>query len=162
ATASDASRDESGILNRTALVRGIKTELEILWCDLLEKLPRLTDAELAPETVAGQKFREAMVRLWTATRTFEVARIIERAGVENVASRASLLSRVKSQARDYLNGRVTPGPRERWREVQKAFSAWWRPCVSPDGECCILLAMRWELVGQIGQELPGVTDQASL
>src|SRR5262249_52060114 len=38
----------------------------------------------------------------------------------------------------------------------------WRPCVSPDGECCILLAMRWELVGQIGQELPGVTDQASL
>jgi hypothetical protein len=33
-------------------------------------------------------------------------------------------------------------------------------CVS--GEIAVRLAMRWCLAGQVGQELPGVTDQASL
>src|SRR5205814_7031900 len=46
-------------------------------------------------------------------------------------------------------------------EVQKAFSAWWRPHMR-DGELMPLLAMRWELMRQIGCDLPGVCDQTSL
>jgi hypothetical protein len=107
-----------------------------------------------------------MVRLWTATRTFEVAKTVEGTSGEAIASRASLVSRSKSAAREFLNGRLKPQKRERWIEVQRAFSAWWRPhlAINGDGEekAIILLAMRWELVGQIGIELPGVTDQTSL
>jgi len=160
-TAVNAPLNQSGNINRTTLLRAVRSEIEVVWSDLMERLPWMQNTELKQDTAAGKKFREAMVRLWTATRTFEVSRSIEGTSGEAVAARASLLSRAKTQAKEYLSGRVTPGTRERWREVQKAFSAWWRPYVN-EGELTILLAMRWELVGQIGIELPGVSDQASL
>lgn len=140
--------------DRVALIKSLGPELGVLWCDLHQQLPRAAGADLGKDTAAGRKFREALVRLWTATRTFEVSR---GDGAE-VASRASLVSRVQTHA---AKAQGVPTGRGRWHEVQRAFDAWWRPAVVK-GECVTLLAMRWTLGSQIGFELPGVTDQASL
>jgi hypothetical protein len=162
ATAGDAPADASGNISRLALARAIRVELEAAWGDLIEQLPAAPAAALGKNTAAGRKFWEAMVRLWTATRTFEVTKGTESTSVESVVARASLISRVRTQARDYLDGTVTARAREKWRETQRAFACWWRPCVRSDGELTLALAMRWELTGQIGLELPGVSDQLSL
>ena len=160
--AADAPRDAGDVVNRPLLLRSIKGELEVLWADLLHSLPAAAGADLGRDSAAGRKFREAMVRLWARTVTFEVQKTVEGTGGEAVAARASLVSRVRSKFKAFKDGRVTPEPRERWREVQTAFSAWWRPWIDGNGEVVPLLAMRWELVCQIGIELPGVSDQASL
>ncbi len=78
------------------------------------------------------------------------------------ATRASLISRVKTQWREWqrLNAGV-PGEREAWHQIHPALSAWWR-VDGADGEIRIYLSMRWELTNQVRQELPGVTDQGSL
>jgi hypothetical protein len=165
AAASDAPRDETGQVKRPVLLRAIKTELEILWSELVGTLPLWTDAELGSETAAGRKFHEAMVRLWTAPRTFEVAKTLTGTSGEVTASRASLISRVQHAARPYLgpSPTATPIPRETWREIQSSFAAYWRPYVVPgEGTIGILLAMRWSLGGQIGVELPGVTSPETL
>jgi putative DNA primase/helicase len=159
AGAVDAPVDANGNGNRGALLRAVKVELEILWTDLCRELPEQTAA--AADSAAGRKFRQALTRLWAATRTFEVSKAAENANGE-VASRASLIGRTKTQAKDYLDGGVAPAAREKWRPVQKHFDAWWRPYTDSKGEVRIALAMRWTLADQIGVELPGVTDQASL
>jgi hypothetical protein len=159
AQTADATCDGRGNINRTALRRLIKVELEILWGDIIQNLPTPPDADLAADSTAAARFREALVRLWTAPRTFE------RRSTEDgeVAARASLLSRARSQARELLGGGLLPPGRDRWRPVQEAFAAWWRPILDPvTKRVTLLLAMRWELAGQIGVELPGVTSQASL
>jgi hypothetical protein len=157
AAASDAPRDPDGAPNRPGILRAIRTELEALWSDLYDTLPQASDTDLGAETAAGRKFREAMVRLWTRTATFEKTQTDQ----GDLVARASLVSRVRSVSAPYRVGTATPGNREAWREVQRAFSAWWRPEVR-GGEIRVLLAMRWELVGQVGVELPGVSDQGSL
>src|SRR5262249_41126993 len=152
-----------GMVSRPDLLRAIRTELEICWAELMENLPAATEAELNRDTAAGRQFHAAVVKLWTATRTFEVTKTIAGTNGEAVAARASLISRVRTGARDYLNGNRMPRSREKWCEVQHAFSAWWRPYVVPgEGISAILLAMRWEITEQIGISLPGVTDQTSL
>jgi hypothetical protein len=158
AVAADAPRDATGGVVRFDLVRAIRSELEVVWSDLSGTLPRAADTDLGADTEAARRFREAMIRLWTRTQTFEVTR----AEQGDVAARASLISRVRTAYKPYVAAQQNPRGREQWREVQRAFSAWWRPRVTNGGELRVLLAMRWELVGQIGVELPGVTDQASL
>ena len=129
----------------------------------MRSLPPLADADMGRDSAAGRVFWEAMVRLWTATRTFEVAKAVAGTAGETTAARASLISRVRSQAKDYLAGSTSPRAREAWRPIQQAFDGWWRPDTTPgDGEIGVLLAIRWRLTGQVGVELPGVTDQASL
>jgi hypothetical protein len=163
AGAADAPRDESGRVKRSALLRAVKTELEVPWSELAGTLPRWTDAELGSETAAGRKFREALIRLWTAPRTFVVTKTLAGTSGEVTASRASLLSRAQDDARPYLTATMTPAPREMWRQVQSSFDAYWRPYIVPgEGTIGILLAMRWSLGGQIGVELPGVGDQDAL
>jgi hypothetical protein len=162
AKAADVPVDDSGATTRPRLLKSVKAELEVLWADLQDRLPTTTGADLGKDTAAGQRFREAMVRLWTKTQTFEVAKATDEGGRDTVAARASLVSRVRTAARDYLGGKVGPGAREKWREVQKAFSSWWRPCLWSDGGFGVRLAMRWELVGQVGVELPGVKNQPTL
>jgi hypothetical protein len=115
------------------------------------------------ETTAAHRFRTAMLLLWQQTATFQRHTVIKDASEEAVAARASLASRVRTDAKDYLpDGQVCAQPREKWREVQRAFSAWWRPWTDENGERHVLLAMRCDLCNQIGVALPGVTDQASL
>jgi hypothetical protein len=77
-------------------------------------------------------------------------------GTDEVASRASLVGRVRSQIKK--RGGCECG----WQRAQQDFSAWWRIWVDPDGEVHTLLGMRWELCGQVGIALPGVGDQPSL
>jgi hypothetical protein len=161
AAAVDAPRDASGVVSRPALLRTIAIELLVLWSDLLERLPSQDHADLGEQTEAGRLFRQAMIRLWTTCQTFEVRKSDSGAG-DSVASRSSLIARVKNAAKGYREGGCVPGSRERWREVQKAFSAWWRVWQGGDGEIRIFLALRWELAPQCRVELPGVVDQESL
>jgi hypothetical protein len=161
--ADDAPKDLTGRPCRPDLLRIIQGELQVQWATLMRTLPPLADADMGRASAAGRAFREAMMRLWTATRTFEIAKTVAGTSGETVAARASLISRVRSQAKDYLDGNVSPRPREKWHSVQHAFDGWWRPYVTPgDGEIGLLLAMRWTLTGQVGIELPGVTDQNTL
>jgi putative DNA primase/helicase len=153
AAAADAPRVEGGDVDRAGLIRAVQMELSVLWADQCASLPRAADADLGADTEAGRRFWEAMVRLWTKTMTFEVMHAAE----GDRAARASLASRVRT-AVDKLGSN---GQRTKWEEVQKGFAAWWR--VHPTGEeVKTLLALRWELVGQVGQELPGVYDQPTL
>jgi hypothetical protein len=161
AGAVDAPRDQDGAIKLTALLREIEAEMRVLWCDLLERVSRAEGARLGQVTEAARRFRAAMMALWTAPRTFEVVTTVGGTSGE-VASRASLASQVRTQARPILEGPAGLERRERWREVQRAYAAWWRRGTGPDGEVRIYLAMRAELGGQVGVDLPGVVDQGSL
>jgi hypothetical protein len=158
----DAPRDRDGRIIRPALLRALESELRILWTDLKAQLPPAEDAQIGQHSDAGRSFWSAMRILWQQTATFEVARGVEGTSGETVAARSSLVGRVRTAAKEYISGRITPGKREKWREVQRSFCAWWRPCIWPDGQLYVALAMRFELCRQINVELPGVRDQVSL
>jgi putative DNA primase/helicase len=153
ACADDAPRTATGEPVRPGLIRAVKTELEVAWSDLCISLPRAAGTTLGADTEAGRTFRQALVKLWTKTVTFEVARNPE----GDVAARSSLIARVRT-----ARAKAAAEGRERWRPVQNAFAAWWRLHVDGQGEEHLLLAMRWQLKEQIGVELPGVTDQNTL
>src|SRR5262249_2495707 len=126
-------------------------------------LPGPADVALGAETSAGKLFLAAMVRLWTAACTWEVPKADDATRNGHVgASRASLISRVKSQRRERERPGAHPGERERWHQIHPALAAWWRTAPDGEGELRVFLAMRWPLVGQVKQELPGVTDAWSL
>jgi hypothetical protein len=160
AAAINAPQGDRGA-NRPALLKAIRAELEVLWSDELERLPDAPGVSLNAETAAARRFRESMVRLWTATRTWEVVKAAGGGAGGEVAPRTSLVGRVRSQAAARPPAGKGAG-RPRWREIRHALAAWWRPCVRHGGGPGLLLGMRWELVGQVGVELPGVTDQPSL
>jgi hypothetical protein len=143
------------------LHRALKVELEVLWSDLRGSLPRQSGAGVGSATALADAFHGQMVHLWTRTQTFELVKAAE-GNAGDLAARASLISRVRAQARDYLSGAKLPDKRERWQEVQRAFDAWWRPWESPEAEVRILLAMRHRLQHQAGVALAGVRDQATL
>jgi hypothetical protein len=159
ALAQDAPRDGSGAISRLALLKRVKAELEVLWSNLMQGLPSMAEAGLGEETLAAHRFREALVRLWHATQTWEISRTADNGKSGEVASAASLVSRVRPKLREQRAART---PSRGWAKVHPAFSAWWRIHVGEDGEERVLLAMRFELAGQIRQVLPGVTDQSSL
>jgi hypothetical protein len=161
AGARDAPLDGQGEPDRLPLIKALQAELGVLWSDLLGRLPATRDVDLSHDTEAARKFRQALILIWTRPQTFEVRKATDGDG-KDVAARASLAFRVRYQAREYLEGRAQPLNREKWRVVQEAFVAWWRPFLTDDGEPRIALAMRWELASQVGVELPGVDDQASL
>jgi hypothetical protein len=141
------------------VLRTVKAELEILWADLSERLPLLARSALGEGTAAGRTFRRAMVKLWSALTTGEN---LKGSDGSDLPVRASLIRRVKYQAREYLEGRTQPQAREKWREVHPSMSAWWRAGHTREGEVTVWLAMRWDLLHQTRVELPGVTDQDSL
>jgi hypothetical protein len=155
----DAPPDANGVVLRPALLRAVKAELEVLWTDLVEGLPPMPEADLGSETMAARRFLEALVRLWHAPQTFEFTRTAEGGKASSVASAATLVSRVRLQRREQAGARWPA--RQRWIHIHQAYSAWWRLHVVADEEV-VLLAMRWELAGQIRQALPGVSDQRSL
>jgi hypothetical protein len=159
AGAADVPRDEQGRASRVDLLRLVETELKILWADLIAGLPLARDADLPATSAAAAAFRNAIIRLWTRTQTFEVVKAKENSTTD-VASRASLISRVHSQVTRFRH--EVRHERPRWIPIQHAFDAWWRPWIDVEGNENILLAMRWRLVEQAGVQLPGVVDQESL
>ena len=161
--AKDAPRDAEGMPDRLPLIRALQAELGVLWSDLMGRLPAEKDVDLGQATEAGRRFRRDVILMWSKPQTFELRKATE-PGDREAAARASLASRVRYQARDYLRNenRMMPQPRERWRQIQDAFAAWWRPYMGADGGLRIALAMRWELAASVGVPLPGVSDQTSL
>jgi hypothetical protein len=157
--ASDAPRDAAGDAIDQDVLRLVKTGLEVLWADLYERLPTLSGADLGKATKAGQAFRGAMEHLWHALCTGEA---VKSDTGDEVLSKASLVRRVKKQAKAYLEGKASPDGRERWRPIHESMQAFWRPGVTRDGVVVVWLAMRWQLTQQARVDLPGVTDQASL
>jgi putative DNA primase/helicase len=157
----DAPRATNGEVLRPDVIRMLKVELEVTWADLCATLPFAPEGHLGEDSKAAVKLRQAMIRLWTKPTTFEV----NKAENADVASRASLITRVRTQAAPYLGTNPpVPGDREKWRPIHKAFAAWWRPHVYASGEIGVLLAMNYRLVSDIGGglELPGITTQADL
>src|SRR5436305_1846687 len=98
----------------------------------MRRLPEEGEVATPAETAAARRFRSAMIQLWTATVTFEVSRATGGAAADAVAAGASLISRVRSQAKEYLSGRQPLPRRSRWWAVQNAFAAWWRPHMTAD------------------------------
>jgi hypothetical protein len=143
--------------NRPALIRTVKDELGVLWATVRNRLPAPPDADIASDSAAAAQFRQAMVRLWTAPKTWDKS--TDSSGQETM-SRASLISRVQEQARAYLEGREPLAKRERWRQILPAVAAWWRPG-ERDGELTVYLGMRYEAADQIGVALPEVRDQTT-
>ena len=82
---------------------------------------------------------------------------------EDASRRASLIRRVKTASAEHARRPATPGNRVGWQRAHPAFDAWRRPNTNTEsGEYRILLAMRYELCGQVGLELPEVDDQTNL
>jgi hypothetical protein len=127
--------------------------LRAAWPELLESLPRAPEADLGPDSAAAVKFRECLKKLWKVTKTWEQA-----ANPNDPVSRSSLIGRANTQFQKKKDG----GRRGRWEPVLPSVDAWWRRHVREDGEEVCLLAMRWELTYQVGVDLPGVYDEASL
>jgi hypothetical protein len=150
-----ASKASDAAPRRAEVLRQVEAELRILWASLVPGLPPAHEAEAGADTEAARQFRSAMVRLWTATRTFEVCK-----GEEGVAAkRASLASRVIAR-KDAIGD--SPTAFGKWHEVQSSFDAWWRKWTDAGGEIRTALGMRWTLAAQVGVELPSVTSQVSL
>jgi putative DNA primase/helicase len=160
--AADAPKQANGTSARQDLVRLIQTELLVVWSSLLRTLPARADANLGENTAAGRQFREHMVRLWTTPGTWEIPKAADGTPSERIgATKASLISRVQSQKKEWLRLGGSIAPREAWRRIHAALSGWWR-VADVDGEIMVFLAMRWDLANGVRQELPGVTDQKSL
>ena len=146
--------------SRHNLIKAVETELKVVWADLMATLPSEENVDLGEATAAGRRFRAAIIAVWTRPRLLERERTAQ--GAE-VGRSASLVSRIRRPAHEYLDG-VTPVElRERWREIHPAYAAWWRPYSEQDGgQVRIALAMRHDLAGAIGVDLPECNDQASM
>jgi hypothetical protein len=161
ARAAEAPRRADGAVARPDLLRLIQAELQIAWATILRELPPLADVNAGINSAAARAFREAMVRLWTNAVTWEVPRKDDGRADEQVgATRASLVSRVRSQRRQEETNGGGSRHREKWRQIHPAAAAWWR--MGAVGEVLPILGMRWEIVATLKQELPGVADQESL
>jgi hypothetical protein len=147
ARGSDVPEDWPGQL------RVVKGALEVLWADLRRNLK--TAAELKEDTAAKRAFRDAVVRIWKITRTWEVDRAKDRL----TASRVSLAGMVERVAHPFVNGTMPPERRGKWRQVREDIDAWWRPSVLEDGVCSVVLAMRYTLAEQVGVTVPEAEDQ---
>jgi hypothetical protein len=159
--ASDAPVDDRGIVKQSALTGLVEGALKIVWADLYEELPTASGAELNEKSEAGKLFRAAMIRLWTATRTFQMLKGDDVA----VAAKTSLATRAKEQINPYMDPKkgLALSTRPKWQEVQRSCSAWWRVDQDgPGGQRRASLAMRFELTSQVQIDLPGVTDQSTL
>jgi hypothetical protein len=148
AVAIDAPRTDDGEPVRMALLKAVKTELEILYSDLVRTLPLATGANLLEYSEAAREFRNGVIRTLTTPKTWEM-------GKDGVTHRASLISRAAEQIRA-VNG---VGKTGKWKQVLNACNLWWRNVLMDDGEVCTLLAMRWELFHQIGILMPAVRNQ---
>jgi hypothetical protein len=163
AAAGDAPPGKDATARLKATISAVKAALGVLWAHLMDSLPVRTGADLGETSADARRFRELLIRLWTATETFEVTKTISGTSGEATAARTSLIGRVRSQARPYLKATLPVPTRPAWRPAQKDWSAWWRPYLHPgDDRPRILLAMHWTLVGQMKREWPGVTDETSL
>jgi hypothetical protein len=148
ADAIDAPRNDVGGPIRMGLLKAVKTELEILYADLVRTLPEATGANLLETSEAAREFRNGVIRTLTTPKTWEM-------GKDGVTHRASLISRAAEQIRA-VNG---VGKTGKWKQVLNACNLWWRNVLMDDGEVCTLLAMRWELFHQIGILMPAVHNQ---
>jgi hypothetical protein len=154
AEAVDAPRNEQGQVIRLALIRAVEAELKVVWADLLRTLPVASEAGLTEQSAAARKFRDIIYRAWTMPATWETS-------TDGHAKRASVISRAKTLIDQHNRGggsRRQAGTR-RWVRVHDACSAWWRLHVTREGELLTLLAMRYELPGQLKINLPGVVNQ---
>lgn len=145
---------------RRDLLRAVREELAVVWADLMQQLPAEENVDLGEATAAGRRFRTSLIAVWTRPRLLERERTGE--GTE-VGMSASLVSRIRRSVRDYQTGNLVVEERERWREIHPAYRAWWRPYADAEnGQVRIALAMRHELAGAIGVELPECHDQATM
>ena len=88
AGADDAPLNELGVCDDRRLQKLVKSELEIVWSDLLQQLPSAAQADLGRTSQAGRRFWAAMIRLWTTPITFEVTKS-STVGTSDVASRGA-------------------------------------------------------------------------
>ncbi len=162
AKAADAPRQANGQAVRHDLLRMVQAELGITWASILATLPTQRDVDLAADTAAGRRFRSEMIRLWTTPGTWEIPKKADGKPSDHIgATKASLVSRLQTQHKKWLQSGAVPADREPWRKIHPALSAWWR-VGELHGEIKVYLAMRWELGPQVRQELTAVTDQDSL
>jgi len=137
-----------------ALLHQIQAALSVLYHDRRERLPREADADLGDDSARAEQWRAALMRLWSATDTWD-----RPADPATPASRTSLARRALDDCR--AAGSRTRGG---WQRVISGVSAWWR-AAPEDGRPRLLLAMRYALCDQVqgGRiRLPGVTDERSL
>jgi hypothetical protein len=165
AAAVDAPRRD-GLINRASLIHAVEMELRVVWAGLTDGLPAEAEATLGPQSKAARRWRQHLFLVLTTPQTFEVARSVEGTSGEQVSSRASLITRIQTQARAYLKGEPVPRANPGWQQAHRAFPAWWarRPPSAGKGPP-IVIALRWDL-GHHCQHaklpLPGVSDMESL
>ena len=148
---------------RHELLRMIQSELSITWATILSTLPTQRNVNLGENTEAGRVFWAEMIRVWTTPGTWEIPKNADGVKSEHIgATKASLISRVQSQYRQWKRAGGRLQDKESWRCIHPALSAWWRVAEVGGGEFKVFLAMRWELGNQVRQELTAVTDQDSL
>jgi hypothetical protein len=151
----DAAQTVDAPPDPSALLRLVKEGLEVLYADLRRRLKPAAD--LDADTPERRAFTEAVKRMWTTLRTWEVSRDQDR----SCASRVSLAGIVRRAACGYLAGQLAPGKRESWRRVRDDVDAYWRPVAMPDGKTEVLLAMRFTLADQVGVTIPEAIDQGT-
>jgi hypothetical protein len=149
--------------NRLTLFRTMAAELQSLWAKLVEDLPTEDKANVGPTSPASRRFRRKLIEALTAPLTFEVSKTALNTSGEVVAGRSSLIERLRTQAEEegFLRRKSSPAPRERWRQVQRAFDCFWRPA-RDGGKTVILVGLRYRIGFQTKVALPGVHDQDSL
>jgi hypothetical protein len=168
ASAIDATRDENGVLNRASMLSAVERELKILWGDLIGGLGSVEFADLGAASEAAHEFRAVVVKAWTKLDTFSLNKkvIIDRdrdGDSVQLMHRGSLIQLVRD-AMWKAEYESAAGPAytsdEKWQETKPGRYAWYRRTVDHRGKPGVLLAMRFEMLGQLNLHPPeGVRDQ---
>lgn len=168
ARAIDAPKFPDGGVCRPALLRAIQAELTVSWADIYRDLPTIETAEVGADTTAAAAFKAQIIRVFTAPALCRLAKDDDNSAADKDGSpiKASLVSRIRHQARAYLDEahatRKTVESRARWHSVREAYPCWWRPYGSRDGEVRIAIGIRWHRGDTLKLPLHSVTDQVSL
>lgn len=142
AAAIDAPRDDSGVLNRAAMVTALERELRLLWGDLVRDLGGVETADLGESSDAAGKFRATIVLAWTKLDVFSMNKkfVIDRdrdGDSVQLMFRGSLAQLVRDAMWSVENVHAAGGefvPDTKWQETKPARFAWYRRTVGDDGK----------------------------
>lgn len=161
AAAVDAPRDKRGCVIRTKLYAAAKMEAELLFADLIRKLPPRDEADVDRFSEAGLEHWQKMRELWKRQAQFAIHAQAVKSGDERERTTVSIASRQNcaSRVRHLLGSSNYPAGA--WHRVQDSLDAWFRQEANGDG-MKVYLAMRADLAGQLGVPIPDVKDQTQL
>lgn len=140
------------------LVRAIREAMAVLWSDLDNRLPDITDPSVAISPAIAEAICAALVGAWLRPGVCHQARRLEHLN-HVVHQRFSLAALAREQLAMLRSVGVPANPA--WHRLDPSLQAWTRPyCDAATGEERLALAMHYALLSQLSCPLPACSTPA--